>query len=142
MNDWSNVLDSILDTIPTIGEQPAPATVVTQSPPAVPVTVDLTSDLDFSAPVTPEMLRHAGLSQPAPAENMVKHSFADDLGSLPPIRNHTGKPALPAGLWVNGLPTFAAAWQERTRLCPEYGTAVGQDAGGFFVRCPGWQWVG
>lgn len=59
---------------------------------------------------------------------------------LPPIRNHTGKPLLPADLWVSGLPTFAEAWQREGELCGQYATALGKDDAGFYVRCRGWQW--
>ncbi len=133
MNDWSNVLDSILDTIPTINEQPALATVVTPSPMPVAVTVDLTSDLDFSAPVTPEMLRHAGLSRPAP-ETLVKHSIADDLGNLPPMRIVSERPALPRDMWLGGL-TPSAALAAHAKLKQQYFCSCGADAGGWFVRC-------
>lgn len=141
MNDWSNVLDSILDIIPTVSEQLPPATVVTPAP--VAVAVDLTSDLDFSAPVTPEMLRHAGLSQPAPeklvkdsiqAENIEKHSVGADLGNLPPMRMVSERPALPRDLWLGGL-TPAEALAAHGRLSKEYFCSCGADAGGWFVRC-------
>lgn len=64
---------------------------------------------------------------------------APDLRNLPPIRNTTGKPSLPVDMWVSGLATFAEARRRQLEL-GEYGTALGQDKAGFFVRCPGWQW--
>ena len=63
-----------------------------------------------------------------------------DVRSLPPIRNTTGKPLLPAELWVSGLATFAEAWQIEGQHAPQYATALGKDGTGFYVRCRGWQW--
>lgn len=62
---------------------------------------------------------------------------------LPPMRNHTGKPALSSDLWADTLATFAEAIQAQRRLSVDYGTALGQDqqTGLFHVRCPGWQWL-
>ena len=67
-----------------------------------------------------------------PDESPALHT--DVQWPLPPIRNTTGKPSLPADMWVTGLATFAEAWQERNRFYAEYETVVGMDNAGFFVR--------
>jgi len=115
MNDWSNVLDSILDIIP---DRRAGGPAAEVAPDPVVTTVDLTADLDFSAPVSPDMLMRAGLT-PAP---------------LPPMSIPTSKPPLPADMWLNGL-TPAAAMAAHSRLKAEHFCSCGADATGWFVRC-------
>lgn len=75
-------------------------------------------------------------SDPAP-----ETTTDDNVSALPPIRNATGKPLLPADLWASGLATFAEAWQREGELCDQYATALGKDGAGFYVRCRGWQWA-
>ncbi len=76
--------------------------------------------------------------EPAPA---VEPTADNNIVALPPIRNTTGKPALPPELWADGLATFAEAWQREGELCGQYATALGKDGAGFYVRCRGWQWA-
>ena len=80
------------------------------------------------------MLGRLGVTLPdeSPALHTALHT--DVQWPLPPIRNTTGKPSLPAALWRSGLATFAEAWQERNRFYAEYETVVGMDNAGFFVR--------
>lgn len=130
MSEWSNVLDSILDSIPVV------------SAPASPVKVTLAPsnkvrNLDYDAPVTADMLREAGLAtNPAPIAEPT------DPAPLPPMRNHTGKPALPADRWVD-FATLAEALQARRQLSAQHATACGLDGetGRYYVRGYGWQWA-
>lgn len=71
--------------------------------------------------------------QPAP-ENIEKHSIADDLGNLPPMRMVSERPALPRDMWLGGL-TPSAALAAHARLSQQYFCTCGADAGGWFVRC-------
>ena len=71
--------------------------------------------------------------QPA-TKTLVKHSIADDLGSLPPMRIVSERPALPRDMWLGGL-TPSAALAAHARLKQEYFCSCGADAGGWFVRC-------
>lgn len=71
--------------------------------------------------------------QPAP-ETLVKHSIADDLGNLPPMRMVSERPALPRDMWLGGL-TPSAALAAHAKLKQDYFCSCGADAGGWFVRC-------
>jgi hypothetical protein len=53
----------------------------------------------------------------------------------------TGKPPLPAHLWIDDLTTLAEAIQAQAGLKPQYITAMGMDkeSGFYFVRCPNWK---
>lgn len=65
-----------------------------------------------------------------------------DPAPLPPMRNHTGKPALPADRWVD-FATLAEALQARRQLSAQHATACGLDGetGRYYVRGYGWQWA-
>lgn len=58
----------------------------------------------------------------------------------PPLYNHTGRPSLPKDMWLTGL-DYAMAERAWRQLSVKWGASLGCDAGGFFVRCPGWQWL-
>jgi hypothetical protein len=61
---------------------------------------------------------------------------------LPPMRNRTGKPALPADQWVD-CAALAEALQAQRQLSAQHATACGLDnqTGRYYVRGYGWQWV-
>ena len=44
---------------------------------------------------------------------------------------------LPAEQWCLALATLTEAWQAQQTLCTQYQTALGINAQGWFVACPG-----
>lgn len=64
-----------------------------------------------------------------------------DPAALPPMRNHTGKPALPAELWVD-FAMLGEALSAQRQLSAQHATVCGLDSatGRYYVRGYGWQW--
>ena len=65
---------------------------------------------------------------------------ATDPAALPPMRNHTGKPALPAELWVD-FAMLGEALSAQRQLSAQHATVCGLDSatGRYYVRGYGWQ---